>query len=90
MLKPLGATMIHVTDDQVEAMTLASRIAVMKEGQIQQIDTPQNERPAVLGLRPEHIARSAHGATQSTASGTPLAGASNRVVWLDTLSQRPL
>ncbi|GAA0763127.1 ABC transporter ATP-binding protein [Ideonella azotifigens] len=36
----LGATMIYVTHDQVEAMTLASRIAVMKSGVIQQIDTP--------------------------------------------------
>lgn len=38
--KQLGATMIYVTHDQVEAMTLASRIAVMKQGKIQQIDTP--------------------------------------------------
>jgi multiple sugar transport system ATP-binding protein len=46
--KELGATMIYVTHDQVEAMTLASRIAVMKEGKIQQIDTPGNvySRPA--------------------------------------------
>jgi multiple sugar transport system ATP-binding protein len=36
----LGATMIYVTHDQVEAMTLASRIAVMKAGKIQQCDTP--------------------------------------------------
>jgi multiple sugar transport system ATP-binding protein len=38
--KELGATMIYVTHDQVEAMTLASRIAVMRAGKIQQIDTP--------------------------------------------------
>jgi len=36
----LGTTMIYVTHDQVEAMTLASRIAVMREGRIQQIGTP--------------------------------------------------
>ena len=36
----LGATMVYVTHDQVEAMTLASRIAVMRSGAIQQIDTP--------------------------------------------------
>ena len=36
----LGATMVYVTHDQVEAMTLATRIAVMKGGRIQQIDTP--------------------------------------------------
>jgi multiple sugar transport system ATP-binding protein len=36
----LGATMVYVTHDQVEAMTLADRIAVMRQGQIQQIGTP--------------------------------------------------
>ncbi len=36
----LGATMIYVTHDQVEAMTLATRIVVMRKGQIQQIGTP--------------------------------------------------
>ncbi|MDP6319376.1 MAG: sn-glycerol-3-phosphate ABC transporter ATP-binding protein UgpC [SAR324 cluster bacterium] len=37
----LGTTMIYVTHDQVEAMSLATRIAVMNEGIIQQIGTPQ-------------------------------------------------
>jgi multiple sugar transport system ATP-binding protein len=36
----LGATMVHVTHDQVEAMTLATRIAVMRAGRILQFDTP--------------------------------------------------
>ncbi len=36
----LGTTMIYVTHDQVEAMTLGDRIAVMHEGVIQQLDTP--------------------------------------------------
>jgi len=36
----LGATMIYVTHDQVEAMTLGERIVVMNEGRVQQIDTP--------------------------------------------------
>ena len=46
----LRATMIYVTHDQVEAMTLASRIAVMRQGQIQQIGTPFEvyHRPANL------------------------------------------
>jgi len=35
-----GATTIYVTHDQVEAMTMSSRIAVMKEGVVQQLDTP--------------------------------------------------
>ncbi|MDW8436411.1 MAG: sn-glycerol-3-phosphate ABC transporter ATP-binding protein UgpC [Chloroherpetonaceae bacterium] len=38
----LGSTMIYVTHDQVEAMTMADRIVVMKDGRIQQIDTPLN------------------------------------------------
>ena len=44
----LGATMIYVTHDQVEAMTLATKILVMKDGQIQQAGTPREiyERPA--------------------------------------------
>ncbi len=40
--KRLGATFIYVTHDQVEAMTMADRIVVMKDGHIQQVDTPQN------------------------------------------------
>jgi multiple sugar transport system ATP-binding protein len=36
----LGATMVYVTHDQVEAMTLGERIVVLKDGRIQQIDTP--------------------------------------------------
>jgi multiple sugar transport system ATP-binding protein len=37
----LGATIIYVTHDQTEAMTLGTRIVVMKEGVVQQVDTPQ-------------------------------------------------
>ena len=37
----LATTFIYVTHDQVEAMTMASRIAVIKGGRLQQIDTPQ-------------------------------------------------
>ncbi|MEY8336939.1 sn-glycerol-3-phosphate ABC transporter ATP-binding protein UgpC [Lachnospiraceae bacterium 62-35] len=39
--KRLGAAIIYVTHDQTEAMTLGTRIVVMKDGVIQQIDTPQ-------------------------------------------------
>ena len=38
----LGTTFIYVTHDQVEAMTMATRIVVMKDGLIQQVDNPQN------------------------------------------------
>jgi multiple sugar transport system ATP-binding protein len=40
--KELGTTFIYVTHDQVEAMTMASRIAVMNHGVLQQIDSPKN------------------------------------------------
>jgi multiple sugar transport system ATP-binding protein len=44
----LGTTTIYVTHDQAEAMTLASRVAVMRRGRLQQFDTPLNiyNRPA--------------------------------------------
>ena len=43
----LGVTTVYVTHDQVEAMTLADRIALLREGRIEQFDTPQGcfERP---------------------------------------------
>ena len=46
----LGATIIYVTHDQTEAMTLGTRIVVMKDGVVQQVDTPQNlyEHPGNL------------------------------------------
>jgi multiple sugar transport system ATP-binding protein len=37
----LGVTTIYVTHDQVEAMTMGNRVAVMKKGLLQQVDTPQ-------------------------------------------------
>ena len=46
----VGTTFVYVTHDQVEAMTMATRIVVMKDGVIQQVDTPQNlyDKPANL------------------------------------------
>ncbi len=38
----LGITTIYVTHDQIEAMTLAQRVAIMRQGVLQQIDTPKN------------------------------------------------
>ena len=40
--KKVETTFIYVTHDQVEAMTMATRIVVMRDGLIQQVDTPQN------------------------------------------------
>jgi ABC-type sugar transport system ATPase subunit len=46
--RQLGVTTVYVTHDQVEAMTLGDRIALLHEGRVRQIGTPQDlyERPA--------------------------------------------
>ena len=46
--KTTGASIVYVTHDQIEAMTLASRICVLKDGHVQQIGTPAEiyDRPA--------------------------------------------
>jgi multiple sugar transport system ATP-binding protein len=46
----LGVTTIYVTHDQVEAMTMGDRVAVMRRGELQQVDSPQAlyERPVNL------------------------------------------
>ena len=46
----LGITTVYVTHDQVEAMTMGDRVAVMKDGRLQQVDTPLAlyDRPANL------------------------------------------
>jgi multiple sugar transport system ATP-binding protein len=43
----LGTTTIYVTHDQVEAMTMGDRVALLKDGMLQQVDTPRNlyDRP---------------------------------------------
>jgi len=46
----LGVTTIYVTHDQVEAMTMGDRVAVMKSGYLQQVDTPK-----VIYDRPENV-----------------------------------
>ncbi|WP_129841812.1 sn-glycerol-3-phosphate ABC transporter ATP-binding protein UgpC [Streptomyces sp. RFCAC02] len=46
----LGVTTVYVTHDQVEAMTMGDRVAVLKDGVLQQIDSPRNmyDKPANL------------------------------------------
>ena len=46
----LGTTVVYVTHDQIEAMTLATRIAIMRDGRIEQMGTPEEiyDRPANL------------------------------------------
>jgi ABC-type sugar transport system ATPase subunit len=69
----LGTTMIYVTHDQVEAMTLGDRIVVMRDGRVQQVDTPLAlyRRPAnvfvatFLGTPPMNLVRGARAADDS-------------------------
>jgi multiple sugar transport system ATP-binding protein len=48
--RELGTTTIYVTHDQVEAMTMGDRVAVMRKGELQQVDAPQRlyDRPTNL------------------------------------------
>jgi multiple sugar transport system ATP-binding protein len=63
--KRLGVTTVYVTHDQVEAMTMGDRVAVLRAGELQQVDTPTNvyDRPANLfvagfiGSPPMNLAR---------------------------------
>jgi multiple sugar transport system ATP-binding protein len=63
--KRLGVTTVYVTHDQVEAMTMGDRVAVLRTGELQQVDTPTNvyDRPANLfvagfiGSPPMNLAR---------------------------------
>jgi multiple sugar transport system ATP-binding protein len=79
----LQTTFIYVTHDQVEAMTMGTRIAVMKEGVLQQIDTPQRlyDRPVntfvatfigspAMNLIPGELVRVGEVLTHSSAAGT--------------------
>jgi multiple sugar transport system ATP-binding protein len=48
--RSLGVTTFYVTHDQIEAMTMGDRVAVIKDGRLQQVDTPQ-----VLYTRPANV-----------------------------------
>jgi multiple sugar transport system ATP-binding protein len=50
LVKDLATTTIYVTHDQIEAMTMGDRVAVIRKGELQQVDTPQGlyDRPVNL------------------------------------------
>jgi multiple sugar transport system ATP-binding protein len=74
----LGVTTIYVTHDQIEAMTLAHRVAVMSQGEIRQLDTPEAiyDRPADLfvagfiGSPPMNLVPGEHAGGVFTAPGS--------------------
>src|SRR5712671_3341991 len=80
----IGATIVYVTHDQIEAMTMASRIAVMRRGEIQQFAAPETvyNRPANLFVArflgtppmntvPARLAGSAGGLSAVLGAGRP-------------------
>jgi len=82
----LGTTMIYVTHDQIEAMTLADRIVLLREGKIEQAGTPLDlyERPATrfvagflgspqMNFIPARLAQSGGGWAVKVGDGTSLA-----------------
>jgi multiple sugar transport system ATP-binding protein len=92
----LGVTTVYVTHDQVEAMTLGQRVAVLRDGTLQQVDTPQNlfNRPRNLFVA-AFIGSPAMNLVEATIDGgllrfadvelplpggSPLAGVSRRVI----------
>ncbi len=81
-----GATMLYVTHDQVEAMTLGDRVAVLHEGRLQQVATPRElyEAPVnvfvasfvgspPMNLFAAQVASDANGRPALAVAGTPLA-----------------
>jgi multiple sugar transport system ATP-binding protein len=91
----LGVTTIYVTHDQVEAMTMGSRVAVMRRGEVQQVAEPQTlyDRPVNLfvGGFIGSPAMNMVEATIERSNGTVLvaAGSQKIAVGEETLSARP-
>jgi multiple sugar transport system ATP-binding protein len=78
----LGTTMVYVTHDQIEAMTMGTRIAVMSEGLLQQVGTPQTlyDTPAnrfVAGFIGSPSMNFIDVTLQGTGADAKLVGASN-------------
>jgi multiple sugar transport system ATP-binding protein len=91
----LGTTTIYVTHDQVEAMTMGDRVAVMRKGELQQVATPQTlyDRPVNLfvGGFIGSPAMNMIEATLQRSNGTleAVAGSQRITVGQETLGQRP-
>ncbi len=83
--RDLGATTVYVTHDQVEAMTLADRVVVLRDGRIEQVGTPLElyDRPAnqfvaqFIGTPQMNIISAPHAAelVQATGLAVPAGGA---------------
>jgi multiple sugar transport system ATP-binding protein len=79
----LGTTMIYVTHDQVEAMTMGHRVALLKDGELQQVDPPK-----VIYERPRNLFVAAFiGAPTMNLYHATLAAGENGGAWLQLGSQ---
>src|SRR4051812_40938955 len=93
--RDLGVTTIYVTHDQTEAMTMGDRVAVMRKGEIQQVDDPQTlyDRPTNLfvGGFIGSPAMNMVEATLERQNGSLIATAGSQKIELgtETLGQRP-
>jgi multiple sugar transport system ATP-binding protein len=93
--RDLGVTTVYVTHDQIEAMTMGDRVAVLKDGYLQQLDTPQSlyERPdnvfvaAFIGSPSMNL----YDALLDVDGGAPTLqlGSQRLAVPADTLDRRP-
>ena len=91
----LGTTTVYVTHDQIEAMTMGDRVAVMRKGELQQVDAPQElyDRPLNLFVA-GFIGSPAMNLVEATlerADGglTAVAGSQRIALGEETLSARP-
>jgi multiple sugar transport system ATP-binding protein len=91
----LGTTTIYVTHDQVEAMTMGDRVAVMRKGELQQVDAPQQlyDRPVNLfvgGFIGSPAMNLVEAKLQRADGGFAVAAGSQRItLGEETLSARP-
>src|SRR5918998_325996 len=76
----LGTTTVYVTHDQVEAMTLGQRVAVMRHGKVQQVDVPQRlyDDPANLFVA-AFIGSPAMNLVEATIEGDTVAAGALRI-----------
>jgi multiple sugar transport system ATP-binding protein len=81
--RALGATMIYVTHDQTEAMTIGQRIAVLHEGRLRQVGTPEEvyQRPADV-----HVARFVGTPGMNVLAGRGRGGDGGKVIEAGSLS----
>src|SRR5436190_8135975 len=93
LLDELGTTTIYVTHDQIEAMTMGDRVAVMRRGELQQVDTPQRlyDRPVNLfvGGFIGSPAMNMIEATVQGSNGSVTAKVGSQEIVLDDVSRRP-